>query len=248
MKNGIIIQARTGSTRLHNKILLPFYRGQRIIDILIDNIQKECPHACIVLATTVNPNDDVLAKVAGEKGIHCFRGDENDVLSRFIAAAAEYDIDRLIRVCSDNPFLQPSSFNALFAEAGKADYVGYGFPDGRPTIQSHLGFYSELTSADALRRVAATTDEKLYHEHVTNYLYTHPEEFSVRLLPLPGYLAKRTDLRFTLDTREDFELLQELYARHQAGTDGTLQSLIDLVDSDAAYLARMKNNITKNEK
>lgn len=52
MKDGIIIQARTGSTRLHNKILLPFYGGQRIIDILIGNIKQACADKTIVLATT----------------------------------------------------------------------------------------------------------------------------------------------------------------------------------------------------
>ena len=64
MKDGIIIQARTGSTRLHNKILLPFYGEQRIIDILIANIKQACPDKCIILATTNRPQDDVLAEVA----------------------------------------------------------------------------------------------------------------------------------------------------------------------------------------
>ena len=60
MKDGIIIQARTGSTRLHNKILLPFYGEQRIIDILIENIRRACPDKQVILATTVRPQDDVL--------------------------------------------------------------------------------------------------------------------------------------------------------------------------------------------
>ena len=77
MKDGIIIQARTGSTRLHNKILLPFYGEQRIIDILIANIKQACPDKCIVLATTNRPQDDVLAEVAHQSGILSFRGDED---------------------------------------------------------------------------------------------------------------------------------------------------------------------------
>ena len=84
MKDGIIIQARTGSTRLHNKILLPFYGGQRIIDILIGNIKQACAGKTIVLATTDRPQDDILAEVAREAGICCYRGDEDNVLDRFI--------------------------------------------------------------------------------------------------------------------------------------------------------------------
>ena len=221
MKDGIIIQARTGSTRLHNKILLPFYGEQRIIDILIANIKQACPDKCIILATTNRPQDDVLAEVAHQAGILSFRGDEDNVLDRFIRAAEVFGVDRFIRVCSDNPFLRPETFNTFFAEHAfcPADYIAYGFADGRPTIKSHLGLYSELTTINALRRAAVSTQEKLYIEHVTIYLYTHPEKFKVRLLPLPDELEGRFDLRFTLDTMEDFTLLQELYATFYEKTD-----------------------------
>ena len=238
MKDGIIIQARTGSTRLHNKILLPFYGEQRIIDILIANIKQACPDKCIVLATTNRPQDDVLAETARQAGILSFRGDEDNVLDRFI------------RVCSDNPFLRPETFNTFFAEHNfcPADYIAYGFADGRPTIKSHLGLYSELTTIDALRRAAVSTQEKLYIEHVTIYLYTHPEKFKVRLLPLPAELEGRFDLRFTLDTMEDFTLLQELYATFHEKTDRSEHALLQLVQSHPDYRARMLENIARNEK
>lgn len=250
MKDGIIIQARTGSTRLHNKILLPFYGEQRIIDILIGNIKQACPDKVIVLATTNRPQDDVLAEVARQAGIFCFRGDEDNVLDRFIRAAEEFGIDRFIRVCSDNPFLRPDSFETFFKEhdAYEADYVAYGFADGRPTIKSHLGLFAELTTTDALRRAAAATQEKLYIEHVTIYLYTHPEEFSVRLLPLPDELEGRFDLRFTLDTMEDFTLLQELYATFYEKTDRSIHALLELVETHPEYREKMLENIARNEK
>lgn len=247
MKDGIIIQARTGSTRLHNKILLPFYGGQRIIDILIGNIKQACAGKTIVLATTDRPQDDILAEVAREAGICCYRGDEDNVLDRFIRAAATFNLDRFIRVCSDNPFLRPDSFRAFFEEhdARPADYIAYGFADGRPTIKSHLGLFAELTTADALRRAAAATQEKLYIEHVTIYLYTHPEAFSVRLLPLPDELEGRLDLRFTLDTMEDFTLLQELYAAFCEQTDHSIHALLRLVEAHPEYRVKMLENIAK---
>lgn len=250
MKDGIIIQARTGSTRLHNKILLPFYGGQRIIDILISNIKQTCPDKAIVLATTNRPQDDVLAEVARQAGIPCYRGDEDNVLDRFIRAAGAFGIDRFVRVCSDNPFLRPDSFKVFFEQhdACPADYIAYGFADGRPTIKSHLGLFAELTTTDALCRVAAATQEKLYIEHVTIYLYTHPEEFKVCLLPLPDGLEGRFDLRFTLDTMEDFTLLQELYATFHEKTDRSIHALLQLVETHPEYRKKMLENIARNEK
>nr|MDE5744399.1 aminotransferase [Paramuribaculum sp.] len=115
-------------------------------------------------------------------------------------------------------------------------------------IKSHLGLYAELATTAALKKAAASTDEKIYREHVTIYLYTHPQDFCIEYLPLPDFLQTRTDIRLTLDTPSDFALLQELYSRHQTETDGLLKSLIQLVDSEPRYHTVMKENIEQNEK
>lgn len=250
MDEGIIIQARTGSTRLHNKILLPFYGKQRIIDILIDNIRACNPGKRIVLATTNRQQDDVLEKIATNSNIYCFRGEEENVLNRFIGAAEYFGLDRFIRVCSDNPFLQANSFQQLFDEhdASPCDYIAFGFKDGRPTIKSHLGLFAELTTTDALKRVAALTQKKLFIEHVTIYLYTHPDQFSIRLLPLPSILENRSDLRFTLDTAEDFSLLGEVYASFLTLENRSIENLIQLASSNSEWKTKMLSNIEKNEK
>ena len=248
--DGVIIQARTGSTRLPGKILLPFYGEKRIIDIQIEAIRAACPGMRIVLATTTRRQDNVLADVARQMEVDCYRGSEDDVLGRFIGAAEQFGINRLIRVCSDNPFLRADSFQALLEahDCQPADYVAFGWPDGRPTIKSHIGLFAELTTLDALRRAASLTDEQLYHEHVTIYLYTHPEAFSVRLLPLPTGLESRQDLRFTLDTPDDFSPLGSLYAEWYEKTDRSLSALLQTVDARPEYLERMRENIKRNEK
>lgn len=83
---------------------------------------------------------------------------------------------------------------------------------------------------------------------MTIYLYTHPDDFTCHYLPLPDFLQQRTDLRLTLDTREDFELLGQLYNRHRTETDGSLRALVELVDSNPEYGRIMKQNIELNEK
>ncbi len=250
MKDGIIIQARTGSTRLRGKILLPFYKGDCILDILLSGIKRACPDKVIVLATTDSPHDDILAEKAMQAGVELFRGSEDNVLARFIGAAETFGIDRFVRVCSDNPFLRPESFRTLFDEHTRceADYISFAFTDGLPVIKSHLGLFAELTTTEALKRVSSATRERLYLEHVTIYLYTHPQEFRVKLLPLPAMLEDRKDLRFTMDTQEDFTLLQTLYATFIETTGGDIDELLQLIDTHPEYKAKMRENIRNNEK
>lgn len=252
--DGIIIQARTGSTRLANKILLPFSGKERIIDILLERIKASCPSMPVVVATTEREQDAVLARVAEEHGVLCYRGSESDVLGRFIGAAECYGIDRLIRVCSDNPFLQSDTFPLFFSQADRlsgegVDYLSYAFADGTPVIKSHLGLFSELTTLTALRRVAELTADGAAHEHVTIYLYTHPELFRVHFLPLPAELEGRRDLRFTLDTPDDFALLSRLYAETGApGCGRDYASLLRMVEQHPDYRERMLRNIGQNAK
>lgn len=251
MTDGIIIQARSGSTRLPAKILLPFDEHRRIIDIILENISRNCPGKKIVLATTDKPADDRIADIASHAGVLCYRGSENDVLSRFIGVAETFGIDRLIRVCSDNPFLRADSFAQLFSAHDAdpdADYVAFAFPDGRPTIKSHLGLYAELTTADALRRAASDTREQLYIEHVTLYLYTHPDKFRCRFLPLPAAVSNRTDIRLTLDTQSDFDILRRLYHEFDNAPDQSVDALMAMIDANPDYGRIMKQNIQQNEK
>jgi spore coat polysaccharide biosynthesis protein SpsF len=146
--------------------------------------------------------------------------------------------------------LQIDTFATLFDAytTSPADYIAYGFAGGQPTIQTHLGLFSELTTTKALQRIAVRTENKRYLEHVTNYLYTHPDSFSIRLLSLPDYLEGRFDLRFTLDTPEDFILLQQLYTTFREDTDGSIPTLLQLVESHPDYYKRMLHNIAQNKK
>ena len=104
MNIGIIIQARMGSTRLPGKILKPFYGGKTLLETLLDDLHK-VEGAKVIVATSVNENNDKLVTFLKEKGELVFRGSENDVLDRFIKAAEINDVDGIVRICSDNPFM-----------------------------------------------------------------------------------------------------------------------------------------------
>lgn len=140
MNIGIIIQARMGSTRLPGKILKPFYGGKTLLETLLDDLHK-VEGAKVIVATSVNENNDKLVTFLKEKGELVFRGSENDVLDRFIKAAEINDVDGIVRICSDNPFMDWHGVAQLVekAKTSTADYIGFCIND-KPSILTHFGF------------------------------------------------------------------------------------------------------------
>lgn len=167
-----IVQARMGSSRLPNKILLPFFKDKCILDLLVEKLQQ-VPDTQIIIATSTNANNDILEERCKRLGIHCHRGSEDDVLQRFIDAAEAANAKKIIRICSDNPYLELSSIIRL-VEASRlsdCDYLSFNV-NGSPSIKTHYGFWAEYTTLKALKKVSGKTSDKLYHEHVTNYIYS----------------------------------------------------------------------------
>lgn len=249
-KIGIIIQARTGSTRLPNKVVLPFYNGSSILDILINKLLVFKDTYKIILATTDAPDDKVLVDIAKKYGIEYYVGDQLDVLKRFVDAATAFDLDTIIRVCADNPFLDTNFIRTMISYYEKhpdLDYLSYKNHLGIPAIKTHLGLFAEIVSLNALKKVQEQTEEKLYREHVTNYVYAKPDKFDVHLEEMPDYLISREDLRFTIDDREDFSNLKELYNYYTQHSDD-IKSTIQHIDKNTNTLKLMINNIKKYEK
>lgn len=248
---GFVVQARSGSTRMPNKILLPFYKGSSILDLLIEKL-KRVDNTDIIIATSVNPNCDAIEGVAKVHGVSCFRGSENDVLQRFIDAAEQCHVDKIIRVCSDNPFLELDSINKLVAYArneGKAcDYISFNI-NGTPSIKTHFGFWTEYVTLEALKSVRDLTDESLYHEHVTNYIYANPDTFEIAWLEGPAVIISHPDIRLTIDTPEDFRIAQSIYADLcQDEQSPTIINVVDYLDTHQNYYISMKRQIEKNTK
>lgn len=205
MKTGIIVQARTGSTRLPNKVLLPFFQEQCILDIILQKL-KTLNHP-LVVATSNHPNDNEIVKAASRNSVHFFAASEENVLERFIDCAQENNFSNIIRVCADNPFIDTSFIEELVNES--ADYSAHFFQD-KPSIQTHWGIFTEFVSLTALEKIQSLTKEKIYLEHVTNYIYQNPELFTITKMN-PPILCQANNIRLTVDTAEDFKLAQTLY-------------------------------------
>lgn len=245
---GIVLQARTGSTRLPGKMTMPFYQDRCMLEIILEGLASRFSREEIYLATTTSPADDALVQIAEKSGVHCFRGSENDVLQRFIDCSKHFELEVSIRICADNPFIQGEYMHQLIADYQNApcDYASFAFPDGTPIIRSHIGFFTEIVSTAALEKAASETSDPFYHEHVTNFIYGNADRYNVRLLPLPLHLQDRTDIRLTIDTADDFEMASALFTdlKNTDQVDNTY-AIIAAIDQRPEYKERMSQLIKR---
>ena len=250
MNIGIIVQARMGSTRLPGKILKQFYGGKTLLETLLENLHK-VQGSKVIVATSVNENNDQLEKFLTEKGELVFRGSENDVLDRFIKAAEANGVDGIVRICSDNPFMDWHGIAQLVekAKASDADYIGFRIND-KPSILTHFGFWGEFVRLSALKRVADTTEEGTpAHEHVTYHIYNHPDEYKCEWILCPDFLQGRDDIRLTIDTPEDLINALKVYSDLKAQDENfTLQDVVAYLDSHEEIKQSMISNIIQNKK
>ena len=246
MKTGIIIQARVGSTRLPFKAVLPFDNTKAIIEIILEELIKHGNGVPMVLATTTSGNDDVLCRVAENMGVDYFRGPEQDVLARFIQAAEKHGFERIVRICADNPLLDVKATMELLKENDSLDYISYLLKGDIPSIKSHLGFWGEIVRLDALKKVKQETKEKLYYEHVTNFIYGHPDKFEIKWVDAPAHLFDRDDIRLTIDDEDDFNLIRELmHDMREQGLSFTSENIVAFLDKNRGYLDQMRSQIKK---
>jgi spore coat polysaccharide biosynthesis protein SpsF len=241
----IILQVRVGSTRLPHKVLLPFSEQKSILDVIQEKLSFT---ERIVIATTTNPMDDIIEQYAYQHNLKCFRGSEHNVLKRFIEAAEFYGYSKIIRICSDNPFLDKLAIQQLFEmeEDTKSDYISFKV-NNSPSIKTHFGFWGEWVSLEALKRIAEITENAFYYEHVTNYIYEHPNLFKIRWLDVDNRLKNRDNIRLTIDTQEDFERASKIYAdlKHE---EITIPIVVQYLDKHPEIIQSMEYSINHNQK
>lgn len=249
MKYAFIIQVRVGSTRMPNKILLPFYKGRSILDIIVNNL-KRIQGVDTIIATPDTVSNDIVEEKAESLGVKCFRGLEQDVLQRFIDAAEMYGADGIVRICSDNPFLSMPDIEAILLAANQSvhDYISF-MVNGLPSIKTHYGFYTEYVTLNALHKVQTLTQDPVYHEHVTNYIYTHSDKFHILWLQANPLLSSRNDIRLTIDTPEDFKSAQTIYQELvNTSKTMTIESVVEYLDQHFDIRMQMLEQIAKNSK
>lgn len=246
MEIGIIVQARMGSTRFPGKVLTKIYKNNTLLDVIIQNLKKL--NQKIIIATTNNYKDEEIVKVVKKHNLDYFRGDEQNVLKRFIDCAKKFKIKNIIRICADNCFIQNEFISSyLYKFNLRYDYISYRVSNING-ILTHWGLFGEFVSLKALKIVQKRTNKKEYLEHVTNYVYTHPNQFKIKYIEAPEELL-RDDIRLTIDTVEDLKICKNIV---KYLTDNNIewkyQKIIDYIENNQDLLEIMRENIKKNKK
>ncbi|MGI6722063.1 MAG: cytidylyltransferase domain-containing protein [Anaerovoracaceae bacterium] len=243
MKLGCIVQARMTSTRLPGKVMktLDFKTGKTIIEEVIGRLQRVPQIDEIIIATTENANDDVLVAEAEKLGVQAYRGSESDVLSRYYGAAVESGLHEVIRITSDCPFIDPQVVSDLIEKfrGGNYDYASNALKRTYPH-----GLDCEIFSMEVLEKVNSVAEDDFYREHVTSYIYTHPDEFRLGSLELSG--EDYSDLRITVDTVQDYTLSCVL--KDMLGEEDTSYRSILKLYEDKPYLKLINGDIVQKKK
>lgn len=247
-KLGLIIQARVGSTRLPNKVTLPFYENDSILDIVIKKVlylkERGIP---IVLSTGSNKENDVLNEYAKKYKINFFQGNEENVLDRFVKTSEAFNFSHIIRVCSDNPFLDVNFIDSLIQVYDKEEYDYYSYKDhfNVPAIRTHLGLFIEIVSLSSLK-IEEKNEKKInILEHVTKYVYEHPKKFKIYLEKFPDFLKEKYFLRFTIDDKNDFDNLKSIYPYYKISS---LYETVKYIENNLEVKNKMLSNINKYSK
>ncbi|GIK27092.1 MAG: glycosyltransferase family protein [Anaerolineae bacterium] len=225
-----IIQARMGSTRLPGKIALPLL-GKPMLWWVVHRVTKSRLVDAVVVATTTNPQDDPTAAMCNDFGWPCFRGSEEDVLDRYYQAAREFGAAHIVRITSDCPLIDPSVIDLVVAAyRSTAPMVDYASNTQQRCYPR--GLDTEVFGAAALER-AWIEDQSAWREHVTPYFYRHPEWFRLASVSNPTDYSHH---RWTVDTPEDFELIERIYSHFGHGDFGW-RDVLTLLDKHPEWIA-----------
>ena len=225
------IEARMTSSRLPGKVLLPC-QGRPMLALMIERLAQVPSLDGIVIATTTNATDDPVQDLAQQLGVGCWRGSEDDVLSRVLDAATAYGADVIVETTGDCPLIDPGIVETCIQRYGElgVDYLSNVLERGFP-----IGMDTQVFAIKILADVAKRTADPVDHEHVSLFIYRHPELYALANV---AALPHQTDpeLRLTLDTPQDLALIERIFgALYPGNPKFTLDDILALLRDNPSW-------------
>ena len=224
MKTVIISQARMTSTRLPGKVLKEA-GGAPMLAYHVHRLQSA--GLPVIVATTTNHTDDPIVDWCKTNKIGYHRGDEADVLSRYHGAAQQYEADVIVRVTSDCPLIDGAlvaqGVRTYLEQANSGLFLSNTL---QPTFPRGLDY--AVFSRSMLEEAMAHAHTPYEREHVTPYFRQNPDRFDHHNIER---IPNASDIRITLDTAEDYELIRILIEQYQAG-DLSVDEIIHIFEEN----------------
>lgn len=224
MKKVAIIQARIGSTRLPGKVLKDI-TGKPILWHVVNRLGSNKLIDQLIVATTDDPEDDLIENVCKKNRLNFYRGSQGDVLDRYYQTAKIYHADLIIRITADCPLIDPAIVDKVIKHyldnEEKVDYVSNTLQRTYPR-----GMDVEAFSFEILEIAWEKAKKQHQREHVTPYIYENSDLFSVSNVKNENDLSS---LRLTVDEDKDLQLVREIYKRlYKKDSIFYLKSIIEL--------------------
>jgi spore coat polysaccharide biosynthesis protein SpsF len=236
------IEARMTSSRLPGKVLRPVL-SRPLLSFMIERLRRVWQLDQIVVATTMNDTDDPIADLADGLGVGCFRGSEDDVLARVLGAARKFGADLIVETTGDCPLIDPAVVDQVIAtyRANKVDYCANVL---QPTYPR--GMDVQVFATDVLAEVERLTSDPADREHVSLYIYEHPERYKL-LNVCSGLPPEDAEHRLTVDTPADYEMVKKIIERlYPRDSAFDLRQILDLLRVDP-MLAITNRHISQKE-
>ena len=240
-KIAIIVQARMSSSRLPGKVMMPLL-GKSLLARMVERLQMIRHKAMIIIATTVNSEDDIIEQEATLLNIPCYRGSVNNLLERHYMAAIKYNADVVLKIPSDCPLIDPRIIDEalafFFEKQDEYDYMSNLHPASWPD-----GNDVEIMTIPCLEKTWRLAERPLELEHTTPFIWENPLQFRIGNVSWSRGLDYSMSHRFTIDYKEDYDFItrvyEELYTNNPGfSCDDILKLLIEkpeIRELNAAY-------------
>ncbi|MFA5059076.1 MAG: glycosyltransferase family protein [Candidatus Omnitrophota bacterium] len=233
-----VIEARMTSSRLPGKVL-KLLGDKPALELLVERLKYSKYLNGIIIAATINKTDDPIELLAKKIGVKCYRGSEDDVLLRVVEAAEKNNVDIIVEVTGDCPLIDHRIVDKTIEVylQGEYDYVSNCVQQSYP-----LGMDVQVFPARKLREIEQKTSDPKDREHVSLYFYEKPGRFNIKNIE-SGLKESEKNIRLTLDTADDWRLLNEVVRRlYSKDPNFSLEDILELF-SKSPELAQINNHV-----
>jgi spore coat polysaccharide biosynthesis protein SpsF len=224
-----IIQARMGSTRLPNKVMMPL-AGKPLLLRMYERVDASNYTGIKIIATTEEEYDDPIVSLCKDNGIKYYRGNSNDLLDRHYKAALPFSPDAVVKIPSDCPLIDPVIIDKVLKyyidNKNIFDFVSNlhpaSYPDGNDV---------EIIAASALKDAWLNAKKDLEREHTTPYFWENQDKFNVGNVQWERGKDYSMSHRFTIDYKQDYAFIKRVYEElYTEDKIFTLQDILNLLD------------------